>query len=92
MYEGVGRGSRPEGSGMTPSIGRIVHASKEANHEGHPHWLAAIITEVHTERCVSVTLFPFNEPPEPLTSLELLEEGEDAGQNPTLRWRWPPRV
>lgn len=80
---------------MKPSIGRIVLYSLSAV-ESAINWqreCAAIITSVHSDRVVNLTVFTdatWGEPAESIkriTSVELSKSG--APEDGT--WRWPPR-
>lgn len=67
---------------MKPSIGRIVHVK-----DSRGVVCAAIITEVHSDDCVNVTVFHPNGPSYNVTSVIFAEELVDKNQ-----WSWPPRV
>ncbi len=62
-----------------PSIGRIVHYQSAPGVS-----VPAIITRVHSDECVNVTVFPDAHPPCVETSV-VLGTGERM-------WCWPPRV
>lgn len=69
-----------------PSIGRIVHyhaLSSDGPVVTHP----AVVTRVHSDRCVNLTILFDGGAPEPRTSVERATESDVAG-----RWSWPPRA
>ena len=71
---------------MKPSLGRIVHyrvsepSAAFNGHDVHP----AMITHVHTETCVNLTVFPDMHPPFCAGSVPYSETEPRA-------WFWPPR-
>jgi hypothetical protein len=69
---------------MQPTIGRIVHYY--ANGMGP---VAAIVTAVHGDECVSLCAFPFGEAPRAATSIVYAASPGDAAG---ACWTWPPRV
>ena len=76
-------------SKQAPSVGRIVHYQAHGSADGtYPKKArAAIVTDVHTDTCVSLCVFNptgmfFH------TSL-VLDESEDPSGG---TWHWPPRV
>lgn len=74
---------------QTPSIGRIVHYRLRAADDETvgAAVVPAIITCVHSERVVDLTIFLPDAPPRPRISVEL----DDDGQPGIGRWFWPPR-
>lgn len=77
---------------MKPSIGRIVHFQQrnlglDVGDDNRVFPVAAIITHVHTDTLVNLTLFPGAGGTEAKTSVRF-EEG--PGEPNT--WTWPPRV
>lgn len=68
---------------MKPSVGRIVHykSTDESAHWNHADTHPAIITRVHSDTCVNLTVFPDANESVTRTSCVL-------GQ----QWEWPPRV
>jgi len=69
---------------MQPTIGRIVHY---LSHDAPPQTRAAIITRVHTERCVDLCIFSPTSGPYAMTSVVTTGDGEPF---PGC-WTWPPR-
>lgn len=74
-----------------PSLGRIVHYSLHPGPESVPQ--AAIITAVHPDDHVTLTVFPPGE--EPFAMSDVVEDpsytlalGAQVGNT----WHWPPRV
>ena len=67
--------------GQKPSVGRIVHYS----HSGTP--LAAIITMVHTDTTINLTVFAQNGDS---WGRQTVSYNEDRVTHGT--WSWPPRV
>lgn len=68
---------------MMPSIGRIVHVVDEKETT-----LPAIITCVHSETCINVTVFNENGLTHAVTSLVKVEDTPKY----VTDWNWPPRV
>lgn len=76
---------------QTPSKGRIVFVRPtEKTPEGDDE-LPAIINRVHSDDCVSVTVFPFGGNSYAMTSLMHADIGSEANIG-VMVWRWPPRV
>lgn len=75
-----------------PSVGRIVlfrsNQIKDVGFDGAE--VPAIITAVHSDDCVNLTVFRDAQDPVPITSVNYAEDFEASGQG--LAWRWPPRV
>ena len=76
---------------MNPSVGRIVHYQRKNlafsdGVDGSIVPVAAIITQVHNNELVNLTLFPGSGGVEYLTSVRVGDEGE------ANTWIWPPRV
>jgi len=66
-----------------PSIGRIVHVVHDGNH------LPAIIGCLHSDICVSTTMFNcFGAPAENKTSV-VYDDSPTPAEN---TWHWPERV
>lgn len=77
---------------MQPSVGRIVHLKTrnlgfERGVDGSIIYEAAIITQVHSETLVNLTVFRRDGRTEPKTSVPF---NQDLGVENT--WCWPPRV
>jgi hypothetical protein len=66
-----------------PTVGRIVHFTPRANQDPGPDPWAAMVTRVHSDSVVNLTVFPPAGTPAPETQVEL-------GAGPRT-WRWPPR-
>lgn len=64
---------------IPPTVGRIVWFRDESNQEGQPY--AAIVTYVHNDRLVSLTVFHPNLPASNRTYVQLVQEG-DAVEGP----------
>lgn len=69
---------------MKPTIGRIVHTGDT---NGEP--LAAIITKVHSDTCVSLCVFA-SDGCTVRTSVMLA--AESATKLEPFQWAWPPRA
>lgn len=69
---------------MKPSVGRIVHYVPR---EGMGDPVPAIITKVHSELCVNLTIFYDSLLPSIETSVMLKHDETDFNA-----WMWPPRV
>lgn len=66
----------------TPTIGRIVLFRSVDYEQECP----AIVTAVHYDTCVSLTVFPFAAPPTAVISVLKADDFEASGQ--TVAWRW----
>lgn len=79
---------------IKPSIGRVVlFRAADASLTGKGDPLAevpALITEVHSDTCVSLMVQKFGHGTTPVgvTSVQMAEEGEQAAY--PLSWRWMP--
>lgn len=77
-----------------PSIGRIVIAKckpeKGVFPLGQPCEAAAIITQVHSDTCVNLTVFPGSH--SPITYLSVCYSEAEGGNGEHLWWHWPARV
>jgi len=74
-------------SEQKPSVGRIVLVGESTTPDTTVEH-AAMITRVHSENCVNVTVFPDGGLPYPKTSVVLSEDGSPRDYH----WRWPDRV
>lgn len=63
---------------ITPTIGRVVWFYPEATPAGHPEDqpFAALVTYVHSDRCINVAAFDHNGDPLKYTSVRLLQQGD----------------
>jgi len=73
---------------MAPTIGRIVHYNDKDNSSGEAEIKAAIITEVHSEVCVNLTVFS-GRSQEYATSV--IRKGCAEDREGYSTWDWPPR-
>ena len=78
---------------MKPAIGRIVHFHDLTSPTGagmpYVDTFAAIITAVHSDTCVNLTIFYPNGDTRGVSSVSL--DG-DVGTHTPYSWSWPPRV
>lgn len=75
---------------MKPSIGRIViHRMRRPS--GYRADYPAMITAVHSETCVNLTVFVDYGPPELCNSQTCIPDPSSADA-PEHGWFWPPRV
>lgn len=68
---------------MKPTVGRIVHFYDNTMDEPQ----AAIITRVHTDHLVNVSVFPDGERHHNARVVTSVHDGPAASPN----WCWPPR-
>lgn len=70
---------------MKPSVGRIVHFRETGKAWNGSETCPAIITKVHSDTCVNLTVFP--DAHSPFTVAAVCNVGKDM-----QRWSWPEKV
>ncbi len=73
---------------ITPTVGRIVHFTPAPGTVGDQP-LAAIVTYVHSDRCVNLTVFDPYGVPKGCTSVPLVQPG-DAKPEGSFYCEWMP--